>query len=85
MEATLKRRSEDQILNRMISLWPLIAAIVGGVASMSIIKYQVNNPEGRIMKVEKDVEELKAIKSNVDLLVDVLVRRRESRSERRPQ
>lgn len=73
MEGVFKRRDDDQIISRLVNLWPLAAAIVSGIVCVSLLKFRVDNHEERMIKIERSVEELQGIKSNTQLLVDVLV------------
>lgn len=86
MDAALRRREDgnrdDLIITRLVRLWPLAAAVVAGIVSLSVLKYRVENHEVRIVQVEKNVEELRAIKANTDLLVEHLIRPSRGRGDR---
>lgn len=76
---TLTRRSDDQIISKIVKFWPLVAAIVGIIVTIYLTKDRVENHEVRIVQVEKDVKDLQVIKANTELLVDYIIKGRRGR------
>lgn len=73
MESILKRRGEDQVISKLIKMWPLVAAVIGGIVSFSILRYRVDEHEVRIVKIERSMQDIDSIKSNTDILLRELV------------
>lgn len=77
---TMKRRHDDQTLNKIIKFWPLLVFIIGGIVTVAVMQNKVDNHEVRITNVESDIKDLQKVKANTDLLVEVLINRRSRRS-----
>lgn len=74
------RRSEDTMWSKIIKLWPLILSFIVFLMAAGTIKAKVEenelrvlNHEGRILKLETDMA---VVRSNTDLLVDRLIRKK---------
>lgn len=77
----IERRSDDSWIGKLASLWPILLTLLGGlvagITSYVSLRYQVQDHDVRITRIENSIGKIDDIKEDTEKLLHILRHKRE--------